>query len=74
MIAIAVDAFTQMSETHISSVFLQSRKNSRVARICVVSFDMPCAANVRADAQDVVSRKCEHARSCENALIFLLLV
>jgi len=40
----------------------------RVVRACAVSFDASCAANARADAQDVVSRKCEHARSCENAL------
>jgi hypothetical protein len=74
MIAIAVAASSHMSEAHISSVFLQSRNKMRVVRACVDSFDVPCAANVRPDAQDVVSRKCEHARSCENALIFLLLV
>jgi hypothetical protein len=74
VLAIAIDALARMSETLISSAFLQSREKSCGVRACIISFDASCVSNARADAQDVVSRKCEDARSCENALIFLLLV
>jgi hypothetical protein len=63
-----------MSEVHISSVFLNIERESRSARSEIAACKFFCAMSVVTDAQDVVSRARSHAPSCENALIFSLLV
>jgi hypothetical protein len=63
-----------VSKTHILSVFLACRCESRNAhsKIGIGKFFSSIAGG--SDAQDVVSTARQHAPSCENALIFFLLV
>jgi hypothetical protein len=65
---------SRASKAHILSMFLAMRRESRAAHSEIVACKSFSSFCVLVDPQDVVSITHGHAPSCENALIFFLLV
>jgi hypothetical protein len=71
---VIVARILRVSKAHILSVFLVSRCESRNAHSKIGACKFFSSVDGAGDAQDVVSVGRQHAPSCENALIFFLLV
>jgi hypothetical protein len=65
---------SRVSKAHISSMFLVSRRESRSEYSKIGACKFFSSVGGVGNAQDVVSVVRRHAPSCENALIFFLLV